>query len=599
MGTNLDHRIYAKSDGLPYLSGTEWEYEDAVSVPAGPDVLLYRRSQRVYLAPDDPDFEAKLTQYRRVQDFFARLVNDDGSIQGGFTQYEDPAAFRVRLKSDLEGLIRRHLDARSFAEPLRENLTAIEQRIEVLTREQYRVIRMLRDARRVRITGCAGSGKTLVAVEKAIRLSEAGVRTLLLCHSPLLARHLSELTRGTTVAVRSFCDWIGELAEVTIEQQKSMWTNYDEPDAITLNTAFDLLSKAGGGFDAIIVDEGQDFRPEWWVVVEAALSEPSKSILYIFHDDHQALLPHRAAYPVSEPLIDLSRNCRNAGRIFDLVRRFHLQAPEAELELQDKGELLVVRGDPGEEVRALRTALYGAVSKSLRLDGATVLLCGGLRVDSWSAIESEITVPAHEPWQKGVIHHLEQAMKGYDPRGVTMPPGGRAEVREAFARFGHDALPSPADVSLVQQIAARFGVSREIRRTIEGDPRFRNALRWRSDSGQVRLRRRHPGPLWAAEVVLHFEREEWAESLPEPRRFFLRAGRDHTEPGSLQVFDVSAFKGLESDTVIVIAAGYRPLRMEEIYVAVSRARFALVLVDCGAQIPLPRGADEVLLGATI
>ena len=51
---------------------------------------------------------------------------------------------------------------------------------------------MLSGLRRVRISGCAGSGETLVAAEKALRLARAGVTTLFLCHNPLLAEHVRE-----------------------------------------------------------------------------------------------------------------------------------------------------------------------------------------------------------------------------------------------------------------------------------------------------------------------------------------------------------------------------------------------------------------------
>lgn len=55
------------------------------------------------------------------------------------------------------------------------------------------------------------------------------------------------------------------------------------------------------------------------MVVEAALANPSSSTFYIFHDDFQAVLPFRSSYPIQEPMLDLSRNCRNAGRIFELM----------------------------------------------------------------------------------------------------------------------------------------------------------------------------------------------------------------------------------------------------------------------------------------
>ncbi len=51
MGTPLTDR---KPDGSPYLSGTEWEYEDAIK--AGKVVLLYRRTSPRAFDETDPDF---------------------------------------------------------------------------------------------------------------------------------------------------------------------------------------------------------------------------------------------------------------------------------------------------------------------------------------------------------------------------------------------------------------------------------------------------------------------------------------------------------------------------------------------------------------
>jgi hypothetical protein len=40
-----------RADGSPYLSGTEWEFENALA--AQKPVFVYRRSEKVLLDPDD------------------------------------------------------------------------------------------------------------------------------------------------------------------------------------------------------------------------------------------------------------------------------------------------------------------------------------------------------------------------------------------------------------------------------------------------------------------------------------------------------------------------------------------------------------------
>src|SRR5512132_3387469 len=48
MGTPLPDDSVRKPNGEPYLSGTEWEYEDAVNSPRQPKpvVLVYRRTEK-------------------------------------------------------------------------------------------------------------------------------------------------------------------------------------------------------------------------------------------------------------------------------------------------------------------------------------------------------------------------------------------------------------------------------------------------------------------------------------------------------------------------------------------------------------------------
>jgi PhoH-like protein len=285
-------------------------------------------------------------------------------------------AERDGLAAFKQNVAREEPESKHFSASLHKHMAEFQHHIETLTREQYRVIRQLGPNRRVRIIGCAGSGKTLVAAEKAIRLGAAGLRTLVLCHNPLLAKHIAGLTQGSSVAVWAFGDWVRTLTSTPAETAVGLWTNYDEPEQRALEAAFDILGKSHDGFDAIIVDEGQDFRPEWWVVVEAALAAPESGILYIFHDDHQSLLPHRSSYPVVEPVLDLSRNCRNSGRVFNLVRYFHPQAPETELPLESIGCVWLECVPVGQEIAGLRRVLKQMSTARLELwpevgDGVT------------------------------------------------------------------------------------------------------------------------------------------------------------------------------------------------------------------------------------
>ena len=111
MGTPLP-KEWKKSNGEPYLSGTEWEFLDAIQAvdrKGKPGVLLYRRSEVPSLLPTDPKFLEKYQQWQQVEGFFDSLRNPDGSIRQSHNAYDTPEQFDQDLERHLKGLIGRLL----------------------------------------------------------------------------------------------------------------------------------------------------------------------------------------------------------------------------------------------------------------------------------------------------------------------------------------------------------------------------------------------------------------------------------------------------------------------------------------------------------
>lgn len=108
MGLNLDTENFKKPDGTPFISGTEWEYWNAVQAHLRwrtPEILVYRRSEKPMFYPLDPNFDEDVDQFRAVENFFAQnFYNPDGSAKGGFNVYETPADFANLLENHLRRL---------------------------------------------------------------------------------------------------------------------------------------------------------------------------------------------------------------------------------------------------------------------------------------------------------------------------------------------------------------------------------------------------------------------------------------------------------------------------------------------------------------
>ena len=108
MGTPLPDAI-RKPGGEPYLSGTEWEYEDACNARPQPEILVYRRTEEPKIGLADPKWEEKREQYARVERFFERFRNPDGLLGGGYEKYATPAEFAEKLEGNLRSLLARRL----------------------------------------------------------------------------------------------------------------------------------------------------------------------------------------------------------------------------------------------------------------------------------------------------------------------------------------------------------------------------------------------------------------------------------------------------------------------------------------------------------
>jgi hypothetical protein len=108
MGVLLPETI-RKPNGERYLSGTEWEYEDAVNSPrqSKPEVLVYRRTEEPMIAMRDPLRKEKEEQFERVEAFFAKFRNTNDSQIGGINEYTALEEFKALLRQHLDELLHR------------------------------------------------------------------------------------------------------------------------------------------------------------------------------------------------------------------------------------------------------------------------------------------------------------------------------------------------------------------------------------------------------------------------------------------------------------------------------------------------------------
>lgn len=201
-----------------------------------------------------------------------------------------------------------------------------------LTEEQSRVLRALGRRNRVVVSGGAGTGKTLLAFNKAREFAVSGLNTLLVCYNRPLADHLrhsaGDIASLHVMSFHQVCDRFMRLANERsgldllrdAQQTNPGADSFDVHFPHALAMATEVLSDR---FDAIVVDEAQDFGEEYWFPIELLLRDATKSILFIFYDHNQSVYRRVSSFPIQDDPFLLTRNCRNTRFIHEAAYAYY------------------------------------------------------------------------------------------------------------------------------------------------------------------------------------------------------------------------------------------------------------------------------------
>jgi len=235
--------------------------------------------------------------------------------------------------------------------------------------EQELILNRTRRLRRLEIVGPAGSGKSILAAEKARRLAREGYRTLFVCFNQRLAtsliRELEEAPRPAGLDVTTFhrlCERLGTEAGVLptrpVPIPQAWW---DETLEAALEGAIDALPDAR--YDAIIVDEGQDFEARWFELLQRLLAGPD-AVFWVFHDPGQALIRTDVVAGLGLECHELFENHRNPGSIAQLAARFYHGSEETIARPTAERRYTVISAEPGATtLEALRKTLHRLVEE--------------------------------------------------------------------------------------------------------------------------------------------------------------------------------------------------------------------------------------------
>lgn len=350
------------------------------------------------------------------------------ALIGSAKTLQDPKSWIDRIfvywSNDVESFTpigRRGIDvirdvfARSFVvTPLvASRLANQEARRLVLTKDQMRLLDFLRSHRRAAISGGAGTGKTVLALEKARRLASDGFRKLLTCYNRQLADHLSSLCYGTqNLDVMSFHQLCHRQVEGAkrasgrdlVSEAKVTYPGKDLYEVQLPNALGYSLEVLPDRYDAIVCDEGQDFREEFWVPLELLLTDYESSPFYVFFDDNQNLYARAATFPIREEAFSLATNCRNTAQIHDAAYKHYKGIPVTPPDIQGDDVKYVESANRDSQANKINSLLINLIVKQGVSPGdITVLIADALHKAEYYSCLQRLPLPKPATWlQEGV-----------------------------------------------------------------------------------------------------------------------------------------------------------------------------------------------------
>lgn len=190
------------------------------------------------------------------------------------------------------------------------------------TTEQFSALDMMEDNHRLIFTGAAGTGKTFIGIESAVRYSSKGKRVLFICMNKLLSELLDRSIDKQYVKVTTLHALMKKFDPSPFEDTTRYWES-DLPQICYLNMLEQL--KDDDLFDLLIVDEAQDIiGNELWLdcldlILKDGLSngrwhifgDLSYQSIYNQNMSELALLENIKKRNSNNSTITLRKNCRN------------------------------------------------------------------------------------------------------------------------------------------------------------------------------------------------------------------------------------------------------------------------------------------------
>jgi len=328
-----------KDKELVQLDG---QYKYRLKFPCGAGAVFTRLSQREFIEHDLYSIiEPNLCLTRDEIDPDKESFCEQNLHEKVMNMFIVPFRLREPLSINEMERIRFHLfpEVRISAEfrepvPYQDQILLSLHDIKTMDLLQESLAKQLGDKHRL-IRGVAGSGKTLILACRAKLLAKENPdwRILILCYNISLARTIEQMVehmmqepddlfdlglekRSHHIEVRNFHAFLQNDLRMREEQIPNLLDRLNRNEAI-LPT-----------YDAIMIDEGQDFESEWFQLVTHLLNPATQSLLLV-EDRAQSIYKRKRSYIQDTGLSFqgrskvLSINYRNTKQIVEFAWAFY------------------------------------------------------------------------------------------------------------------------------------------------------------------------------------------------------------------------------------------------------------------------------------
>ena len=238
------------------------------------------------------------------------LVNPDRAIDACFsywnTKYPAIRMDRAQFQKVVDTLCPHF----HVVPKLKTRMEEMEASYIQLTRQQSALLDFLEEQRTAVIHGLAGTGKTVLAVEKAKRISSQDEPVLFLCYNSFLRDMLKNNNAIPNVTFHNAHSLAAEVMGITDAPIEEVLTLFED----FLEEVFDSDE---WHYRNIIIDEGQDLDDR----LLNSLYELVKArggCFYVFYDRNQFIMRNQLPNWIesAECRLVLHRNCRNTAEVF-------------------------------------------------------------------------------------------------------------------------------------------------------------------------------------------------------------------------------------------------------------------------------------------